>query len=616
MLGIESWTECREVKAKDGWKVEHCTSPGSTWMSSTGDMVETVDNTGRFLFRPNPRPAGQNYAYLAPPTAHAKAPTATSAQARNKSRLCNPSGYFRVQRLYTPSTDYTMGSDNKRVELRCRNNPDRPIALNDSTRDFVDNFAGPDTFRAVLDGPEHYVANQQINLGDCTYAIPYVLSRPGRFWLVQIEHGYEDFKALNENFDPTFVPNYLGDSILPEVGPAPPPQATKQAHRDYQKAVADVYEFMVCIGCPQFLLPADQPKYEDWPSCSLEPLKGAREYGVYARPRLVLSFQDLANSRQFEWVGARPHCRHSPRLSSFAAIEALQFSIPTHQETTVRPYGSPPPLTPPTVKQFTAEHTKTADCLSRPRSIYFAGDSHIRVLLSGVKNRMQGTDGDLANFKTYNTHVEQMGGVVIRQDFDQWIQGLQAKIKYMRDPSSYTPFSHHPEELDLLERFDTVVIDFGAWAAAGYNIGPLFTSVQYSEVMKELLWGLAEIRDQRRQYFKKTGFGYGDLSVLWMGTIPWPDTRLTPDMRTNTRLQYWDDLVNAEIGRINDHYRDQGGMIDTLDAFTKFLPHRKFSNDDSHFLAKAPADAIVQILVHKLDLCRATFTPVFPPAST
>ncbi|KAG0041635.1 hypothetical protein BGZ83_001520 [Gryganskiella cystojenkinii] len=56
------------------------------------------------------------------------------------------------------------------------------------TQAYNDDFTGPDSFHDVIDEPEYYVANQQINLGNCTYAIPYVLSRPGKFWLTEIEH--------------------------------------------------------------------------------------------------------------------------------------------------------------------------------------------------------------------------------------------------------------------------------------------------------------------------------------------------------------------------------------------------------------------------------------------
>ena len=258
-LSIEPWTECREVKAKEGWKVEHCTAPGSTWTYiPEDDQLEDMDNSiredanradgVRFLFRPKRRPEGQPYLYLTPPKVHISPPSPINEDAP---RICNPGGYFRVQRLLTPSTTYTLGSDHQTIGFRCRNNPGRPVSWNETARDNADNFAGPDTFRAVIDGSEHYVANQHINLGNCTYALPYVLSRPGRFWLVQIEHGYEDFQGLNENFDNDFIPNFIGEMILPEVGSPPTAGNGSEEHQKYKEAVSQVYEFNVCTGCPQ-----------------------------------------------------------------------------------------------------------------------------------------------------------------------------------------------------------------------------------------------------------------------------------------------------------------------------------------------------------------------------
>jgi len=158
-LGIESWTECREVKAKGGWKVEHCTAPSSTRLNiPRREMLEDFDESNNFLFRPEPRPTGQKYAYMTPPTpksVRGRPPPTANSSGRDRPSQCNPSGYFRVKRMSTPSTDYTLGSNNQNPELRCRNNPSRPISVNETTRDFVDNFAGPDTLRVIIDGPEY-----------------------------------------------------------------------------------------------------------------------------------------------------------------------------------------------------------------------------------------------------------------------------------------------------------------------------------------------------------------------------------------------------------------------------------------------------------------------------
>ena len=70
---------------------------------------------------------------------------------------------------------------------------------------------------------------------------------------------------------------------------------------------------------------------------------------------------------------------------------------------------------------------------------------------------------------------------------------------------------------------------------------------------------MGQIKQDRRAYFKKTGMGFDDLTIIWMGTIPWPDLRDSADMRTNNRLQYWDDLINKEIEAKNFPLLTGGG---------------------------------------------------------
>ncbi|KAG0042109.1 hypothetical protein BGZ83_000885 [Gryganskiella cystojenkinii] len=625
-LGIESWTDCRRVRAKDGWTVEHCTAPGSTWLDpDPQESLDTMnnDNNHQFLFRPQPKPKRQPYLFMSPPrprSIYPDLPPLSDSTRRDRPSNCNPSGYFRIRRISAPSGNYTLGSSHPDPKLRCRNDPRNPIALDQATRTYAENFAGPDTFRVILDGPEHYVTNQQINLGDCTYAVPYVLSRPGKFWLAQIEHGHEDFSGLVENFDEDYVSTWKGDFILPEIGEAPGPDAGFEHYRAYKASIAEMYEFLVCTGCPQFLNPASQPKYEDWPICSHEPSSGAREYGIYAHKTPAQQFSDLAK-RDFEWIAARPSCRYFPLLHHFETLETIESSVvetDSSEAATLSstPLYGAPPSAPATVQQFKAEQAKAQECLARNRSIYFVGDSHIRNLLAGLSKRVRGIDGDLQVFKDWSTHTEQLGGVVIRQDFDQWFALNNFRIQYMLG-DDYIPFSPNYEksedELDLLERYDTIVVDFGAWFAAGYGVGRMRTAVEFLDFFKKVFWGLAKIRAQRQDYFKETGLGYKDLSIIWMGNIPWPDMprSWSADMRSNTRFQYWDDLTMLEIAKINEHYKDRGGMIDQLDAFSKLLPHRKLSPDTLHHLAKPSVDVITQVLLHKLNLC--PFTPTFPP---
>ncbi|KAG0039481.1 hypothetical protein BGZ83_002794, partial [Gryganskiella cystojenkinii] len=574
------------------------------------------------------RPVGQRYQYILPPGSvtlndtgsfqdrMGVAASTIPIRQQGKSRLCNPGGYFRIHRLWEPSTDYTYGSDHPIPAMRCRNKYEKPIALLEATRDYADNFAGPATFRVVLDGPEHYVTNQQINLGNCTYAIPYVLSRPGKFWLIEIEHGHDDFQGLTENFDNDFIPIFKGDFILPQIGKRPFASGDPKLVQAFEERLLSVYHFSVCDGCPQFLDPASQPLYEEWPPCSIEPLKAAREYGVYARSQIAQSYEDLVENKEVEWVAARPSCRHDPRLYMLKSPDAKPILNRESQtnEAQVRVYGSPPPL-PATVEILEDAQIEPTKCLSRSRSLYMAGDSHVRQLLVEVLQRLGTKDapGEIIYSKKGFTHKVNFGGASVLQHYDVWIEEFQKTLESMLDPS-YEPFKTSDQDVpdDSLERFDTLVLDFGAWASSGFPLVTTWVTDRFVTYIRKLLWDLASLRDQRRKRFQQTGFGHKDLSIIWMSQTPWPDTRPDPDMRSNPRLQYWDDLTNLLIADVNNHYQDQGGMIDVLDVIPKLLPYRKLSQDTIHFTMKETVDSTVQVLIHKLDLCREPFTPIFP----
>ncbi|KAF9177528.1 hypothetical protein BGZ50_008653, partial [Haplosporangium sp. Z 11] len=551
-LGIESWTDCRPIASVEGWKVEHCTAPGSIWpehdVRAAPKSSFYNNNSTSFLFRPRSPLPGQQYAYTSPVSPVSSSPDqtpvslgteSTDPQVEPQPTHCNPSGYFRVQRLIMPSTSYTIGMDNPNVELRCRNNPNYPIALNETTRNYVENFLGPDSIRAELDGPERYVTHQQINLGNCTYALPYVLSRPGRFWLTKIEHVYQDFQGMNENYPTTFVPQYIGgDILLPlPVRPREPQwmdgRPVIEAWSAYLEEASKVYQFTVCGGCPQYLNPSLYPKHEDLPVCSTRAKEGARQYGVHAGSNVVAKFEDL-QEQTYEWVGARPRCQHYPHLQTFRSLGAFQQDLNARASSVQDPvYGGPLALT--SMDAFVKLHDETMRCLSRKRSIYLAGDSHIRLLLMDFINRLRGSENNEYNVQGWGTHDEQVEGIHIYQDFDRWLTDLQHKIRHtLGEPLGATPSPEN--DLNLLDKFDFMILDFGGWPAAGYQIGPLWTSDRLFNYMKDILWGLARVRHLRIEHYKKTGEGHKDLGIVWMGQVPWPETRPTPDMRTNPRL--------------------------------------------------------------------------------
>ncbi|KAG0247544.1 hypothetical protein BG011_001321 [Mortierella polycephala] len=86
-------------------------------------------------------------------------------------------------------------------------------------------------------------------------------------------------------------------------------------------------------------------------------------------------------------------------------------------------------------------------------------------------------------------------------------------------------------------------------------------------------------------------------------------------MRTNPRLKYWDLLVDQEIEAINEHYSEQGGMIDRLGVFPMVMPYHKLSPDGAHHTVKGATYPLAQVLIHKFDICRKEFIPKFPPTT-
>ncbi|KAF9432850.1 hypothetical protein BGZ76_010232, partial [Entomortierella beljakovae] len=505
-LGIESWTDCKPIVSLDGWKVEHCTAPGSTWPDYEDKLDRNTTSTinpSSFLSRPKPIPEGQRYAYMNPPLTfsvplspppYSCAQNCSNVYPKPYPTQCNPSGYFRVQHLNVPATTYTGGSADANPSARCRNS-NLPISMNKSTRRYIEDFAGPDIIHVYLNGAERYVTDQQINLGNCTYAIPYVVSRPGRFWVTRIVHAYHDYQDLNENFGsiPGFVPKYLGVDILPPVPLNLPIEdsLTESEKQAYDTALSNIHSFTVCERCPQFLNPASLTKYQDLPICSLSPKDGFREYGVHTGIDVVSSLPTI-ESQEYVWVASRPRCRHVPDIYTFLDADNITEYSKYVQSTPVAKniFGTPPNL--PAFEEFSKQHNETKRCLSLPRHIYYAGDSHMRQIFSGLINALIGIRSDQLSFTGWGTHLQDISGLEMRQDFDNWFFMIQNKLRYMLGK----PPLHDNDafdEWDLLKDYDSMLLDYGAWPMAGFNVGTLLTTEQFLAQMKPIIWDLAAV---------------------------------------------------------------------------------------------------------------------------
>ncbi|KAF9908423.1 hypothetical protein BX616_000165 [Lobosporangium transversale] len=515
---IRQWTECRSLKTIPGWSVQHCTVPGSTTIIQEEDEAREDEKE-----------------------------QPTSAQ-------CYPGGYFRIQRLQARIGDTLLETE------ACQPKPNTVLAKDPTTNLYTSRYLGPDTFRIVLIGPERISLLQQQPLGGCTYAIPYLISRPGRFWVQKILHTYQGYDALNENMSSQWTPEYLNTDLIAEE--------TRQSQRFYQ--------FNVCSHCVAWVAIDEAEGLGGTQDiCSNTPSTQSRQYGIYSA-RLPIESLWQAVSHPYEWIPARPRCRFYPAQTAFEPVDESDS------------------------EEVKAEKEEAAKCLQLKRSIYFVGDSHVRVLFSGLMQRLQGRSGKLdAPIQDRKSHVLKIGNIVARSDFDPSLNETLARIRYsangQEDDKVNVP------DLAVLNEMDTVVVGFGSFAGH-------WTTAQFIERIKAILDGLVELRKMRQAV--KAGAPQDKMSslkVIWMGLPAWTDNtaadqRDIAGWKTNHRILYWNKLVDGMIDNINAQVGGHG-MIDRLSTFEITVPFKNITQDHLHFTTETPVDSLSAELIHKLVLC-------------
>ncbi|KAF9319994.1 hypothetical protein BG003_007520 [Podila horticola] len=509
------WTQCRPLNAIDGWYIDHCTTPGENL-----GLDETNGTT-------------------------------------TESPACHPGGYFRIRRIVQPTED---GKSTASCQLR----PNTQLARDAATNQYASSFLGPDSFRIVLLGPERLSLMQQQPLGNCTYAIPYMISRPGQFWVQKILHTYENFDALNEGESKEkWRPTYLGNNIL-----APPP--VEQG--------GEYYQFQVCAHCVPVL------EYEEdrgLDICSKAASVQAKQYGIYLAKTPIYSVRE-AVGHPYEWVPARPRCRLAPRQESFEPVDKDEDS-----------------------DDVTKEKTNTARCLETYRAIYFVGDSHVRHLFSGVMQRLQGESGPILKvIDDEDTWTILAANIEARHDYDPELKSLVRHARFTLGESDNDEEGEIAmAEPELLDHFDTVVLGFGHETA---HLG--WTTAEFVERVSTVFKNLVEIRKMRQQL---SGGDHKDrrynLKVIWLGLPAWTDdmrdeAKDVAGWRTNPRLLYWDKLVDQMIVSINREVGGEG-MIDRLSGFEITMPFKSSTVDGVHYTQEIPVNGLSAELIHKLDLC-------------
>ncbi|KFH64434.1 hypothetical protein MVEG_10259 [Podila verticillata NRRL 6337] len=507
------WTQCRPLNAIDGWSIDHCTTPGENL-----GLDETNSTT-------------------------------------TESPSCHPGGYFKIRRLVQPTED-------GKFTASCQLRPNTQLAQDANTNQYASSFLGPDSFRIVLLGPERLSLMQQQTLGNCSYAIPYMISRPGQFWVQKILHTYENFDALNEGESKEWRPKYLGNNIL-----APPPVG----HGDY-------YRFNVCAHCVPVL------EYEEatgMDTCSKAASVQAKQYGIYLARAPIYSVRE-AVGHPYEWVPARPRCRLTPRQESFEPVDKDADS-----------------------SSVVEEKTGSAQCLEPYRAVYFVGDSHIRQLFSGVMQRLQGQSGPINKLiEDEDSRTILATNIEARHDYDPVLKSLVRHARYtLGESDKEEKDSEEMAEPDLLDHFDTIVVGFGHEAG---RLG--WTTAEFVERATTALNSLVEIRKTRQEL---SGGDVKDkrnnLKVIWLGLPAWTDdmreeAKDIAGWRTNPRLLYWDKLVDQMIVNINRQVGGEG-MIDKLSGFEITTPFKSSTQDGVHYTQEIPVNGLSAELIHKLNLC-------------
>ncbi|KAG0369504.1 hypothetical protein BC939DRAFT_453750 [Gamsiella multidivaricata] len=504
--GLKQWTGCQTLNSTSGWIIQHCTVPGNNPTQKDGEPV--VDSLS-----------------------------------------CYPGGYFRIQRLQP-----LAGKDILQTGT-CQLKAGMSLAEDAATSQYATSYLGPDTFRIILVGPERLSLMQQQSLGNCTYAIPYLISRPGRFWVQKVLHTYQGYDALNEIASEKGSPEYLGNDIL-------------VAGTQQQQAEQHYYHFNVCPHCVSWVaMDEAQGLAGTRDTCSRAPTQQSHQYGIY-RARLPIESVWQAVGHPYEWIPARPRCRFYPAQTSFE------------------------PVTNSDSKDVKAEKAEAAQCLQNARSIYFVGDSHVRTIFSGVMQRLQGRSGGIdARIQDQRSHTIKAGKVEARSDLDASLNDTLARIRYTVEDLQVATVA----DLSVLEDADTVVLGFGSFFGH-------WPTEQYVERVKAVLDGLVEIRKQRE--LNSDGNNQdkmNSLKVIWVSASAWTDDS-NQHWRTNHRILYWNKLVDGMIDTINAQIGG-GGMVDRLLTFDITIPFKNSTQDHVHYTGETPVDSFSAELIHKLDLC-------------
>lgn len=218
---------------------------------------------------------------------------------------------------------------------------------------------------------------------------------------------------------------------------------------------------------------------------------------------------------------------------------------------------------------------------SLPKSILVIGDSHSRRLFDQI-DFLLGANRDNKTSFEYSKKVwnKQVDTPVTK--FSE-----TRSIRFVADP-----FMNKFSDM-VLDEYDAVVFQFGAWPAGGVGKGHPghWTFSHYESVLKRLLKTTLEKDPQKRVKF------------IWSGVMAMPVRNdgyvwKFRDWRNNGRLWYMNEMVKKVIAD-NEQFRTR---IQFVDAFQVSEPMLETSTDKVHFGFQV-MDVVGRKVLNRLGMC-------------
>ncbi|KAJ3227936.1 hypothetical protein HDU81_006387 [Chytriomyces hyalinus] len=405
-------------------------------------------------------------------------------------------------------------------------------------------FIGPDEFYLMFEGPQKYTPEDWVYLGKCKYKAYYRLSNPGPF-KISLLHTHSKFSAVNEV-----------DDVFPPL---------------INSKVVSKFSLPVCTECPQF------------------------------------------DARELEMDTVSPVCDRSNvipggfiRLGDHLS-ERQQYKLKNNKHPYIWiPFGCH-------LDQTFELHANDSCFSKKNQSIWFLGDSHVREAYNLVRFRLEGSKiahlrriknapGRQLFFTNPKYNTANPNSMIPAEDVAAPPESStkHLKVSTYRDPflkniaAKVDTWMNH-----LSTTTDAIVLTVNHWPFAGKNQTGQWTMSRYTTYVEDIFRVLDEVHAERMR------LGRPALNVIWLGVFAghvWKRNdetlalrRSEKDWRTPTRLRVADKKAE-EIARRRNYVRFVGG-----NSLTETW--QQDSRDGTHFQGLPANEAIVDEILHKLNLC-------------